>query len=171
MMAQMQIMVAQMKNAIAIVSLLLLFGCQRAAEKKTEPPKKAPGQTLTGMKQDLRRADVDTIVTPVPPFLESCAIGGQPAADGTVTGQETHFTAGKAIYVTMRVRESPAGLQASLRVYDAKKNLLNEEKRPMNGAKVVTFAMPGAQVKAGFYHLETYWGGNVACDYHVTVTK
>jgi len=167
-----QIMVAPMKNAIAIVSMLLILGCQRAAEKKAAtPPQKAPGETLAGMKQDLRRADIDKIVTPVPPFLESCAIGGQPGADGSVMGEETHFTAGKAIYVTMRVRESPAGLQASLRVYDAKKNLLNEEKRPMNGAKVVTFTLPPAQVKAGFYRLETYWGGNVACDYRVTVTK
>jgi hypothetical protein len=163
---------AQMKNAIAIVSMLLILGCQRTAEKKkAETPQKAPGETLAGMKQDLRRADVDTIVTPVPPFLESCAIGGLPGADGAVTGQETHFEVGKAIYVTMRVRESPAGLQASLKVYDAKKNLLTEEKRPMNGAKLVTFTMPPAQVKAGFYHLETYWGGNIACDYRVTVTK
>lgn len=164
-------MVAPMKNAIAIVSMLLILGCQRTTEKKTEAPKKAPGESLAGMKQDLRRADIDKIVTPVPPFLESCAIGGLPGADGTVTGEETHFTAGKPIYVTMRVRESPAGLQASLRVYDAKKTLLTEEKRPMNGARVVTFTMPPAQVKAGFYHLETYWGGNVACEYRVTVTK
>jgi hypothetical protein len=41
----------------------------------------------------------------------------------------------------------------------------------MNGAKVATFMVPAAQVKPGFYHVEGYWGGNIACDYSVTVVK
>ena len=160
-----------MRNAIAIGSIVLLFGCQRAAEKKTEMPAKKPGEALAGMKQDLRRADIDKIITPVPPFVESCSIGAQPAADGTVTGEETHHTAGKPIYLTMRFHESPAGLQSSIRVYDAKKRLVVEETRPMNGAKVATFTIPPAEVKPGFYRVEGYWGGNISCEYSLTVTK
>jgi hypothetical protein len=165
-------MVATVRNALAIASMFLLFGCQRAAEKKAEAPKKTnPRETLVGMKEDLRRANIDKIVTPVPPFVESCAIGAQPAADGRVTGQETHFTAGKAIYLTMRFHESPAGLQASVKMYDAKKKLVIEETRPMNGAKVATFTVAPDKVKAGFYRIEGYWGGNIACEHNVTVTK
>ncbi|HEY2829447.1 MAG TPA: hypothetical protein VGJ88_04960, partial [Thermoanaerobaculia bacterium] len=78
---------------------------------------------------------------------------------------------GKAFYLTERFQQSPAGLQASIRVYDAKKQLVLEETRPMNGAKVATFTVPPAQVKPGFYHVEGYWGGNIACEYAVTVTK
>jgi hypothetical protein len=166
-------MVAEVRKALVIASIVLVAGCQKAPEKKadtTTPPKKVR-ETLVGMKQDLRRADIDKIVTPVPPFLEACAIGATPAADGTVTGEEKQFQSGKAIYLTERFQQSPAGLQASIRAYDAKKHLVLEETRPMNGAKVVTFTIPPAQVKPGFYRVEAYWGGNIACEYTLTVTK
>jgi hypothetical protein len=165
--------VAEVRQAVVVASIVLLVGCQKTAEQKsgTAAPAKKPGETLVGMKQDLRRADIDKVVTPVPPFLESCAIGATPAADGTVTGEEKQFKAGKAIYLTERFQQSPAGLQASIRVYDAMKHLVLEETRPMNGAKVVTFTIPATHVKSGFYRVEGYWGGNVACEYSITVMK
>jgi hypothetical protein len=165
--------VAEVRKALVIAAIVLAAGCQKTAEQKTGTavPAGKTKQTLVGMKQDLRRADIDKVVTPVPPFLEACAIGSTPAADGTVTGEEKQFKPGKAIYVTERFQESPAGLQASIRVYDARKHLALEESRPMNGAKVVTFTIPAAQTKPGFYRVEAYWGGNIACEYAVTVTK
>ena len=166
-------MVAEVKRTLVIATIVLLAACQKPAEKKTATaaPAKKPEQTLVGMKQDLRRADIDKIVTPVPPFLESCAIGATPGPDGTVTGQETQLHEGHAIYLTERFQQSPAGLQASVRFYDAKKRLVLEETRPMNGAKVVTFTIPPKHVKPGFYRVEGYWGGNIACEYAVTVVK
>ena len=161
-----------MRRSILIASVVLLAGCQKPAEKKTvTSPAKQPGETLVGMKQDLRRADIDKIVTPVPPFLESCAIGDTPGADGTVTGEQKQVHAGHAIYLTERFQQSPAGLQASIRVYDATKQMVVEETRPMKGAKVVTFTIPPAHIKPGFYRVETYWGGNIACEYSLTVVK
>ena len=160
-----------MKRTLVIATIVLLAGCQKPVEKKAAPaPVKQPGETLAGMKQDLRRADIDKIVTPVPPFLESCSIGPAPGPDGTVTGEEKEFHAKQAIYLTERFQQSPAGLQASIRVYDAKKQLVVEETRPMNGAKVVTFTVPPAKLKPGFYRVECFWGGNIACEYPVTVT-
>jgi hypothetical protein len=153
-----------------IATIVLLAGCQKPVEKKTATaPAKQAGETLTGMKQDLRRADIDKIVTPVPPFIESCGIGDTPAADGTVTGEEKQFHAGHAIYLTERFQQSPAGLQASIRVYDAAKHLVLEETRAMKGAKVATFTIPPDRVKPGFYRVEAYWGGNIACEYSVTI--
>lgn len=161
-----------MKRIFVIASIALLAGCQKPAEKKTAAaPANAPRGTLVGMKQDLRRANVDKIVSPVPPFLESCAIGTTPGPDGTVTGEEKQFHEGHAIYLTERFQQSPAGLQASIRVYNATKHLVLEETRPMNGAKVTTFTIPPKQLKQGFYRVEAYWGGNIACEYPVTVSK
>ncbi len=161
-----------MRRILVIATIVLLAACQKPAEKKVQTaPVKQPGETLAGMKQDLRRADIDKIVTPVPPFLESCAIGSAPGPDGTVTGEEKEFHEKHAIYLTERFQQSPAGLQASIRVYDAKKHLVVEETRPMNGAKVVTFTIPPAHVKPGFYRVEGFWGGNIACEYPVTVVK
>lgn len=162
-----------MRQAVVIASIVLFVACQKPAEQKTvtATPGKKPDPTLVGMKQDLRRADIDKIVSPVPPFLESCSIGTTPGPDGAVTGEEKQFKAGKAIYLTERFQQSPAGLQASIRVYDGRKQLLVEETRPMNGAKVATFTIPPAKVKSGFYKIEGYWGGNVACEYSITVMK
>ena len=162
-----------MKHALVIASIVVLAACHQAAEQKTDtaPAKQTPKETLAGMKQDLRRADIDKIVTPVPPFIESCSIGSAPGPDGSVTGEEKQFHAGKAIYLTERFQQSPAGLQASIRVYDAKKQLVLEETRPMNGAKTATFTIAPEHVKPGFYRVEGYWGGNIACEYSVTVVK
>jgi hypothetical protein len=160
------------KRTFVIASIVLLAGCQKPMEKKAAvAPAKAPKETLAGMKQDLRRADIDKIVTPVPPFLESCAIGSAPGPDGSVTGEEKQFHEGHAIYLTERFQQSPAGLRASIRVYDATKHLVLEETRPMNGAKMATFTIPAKHVKPGFYRIEGYWGGNIACEYSVSVIK
>ena len=161
-----------MRYALVIASIVLVAGCQKPVEKKAGPA--TPTTTredLVGMKQDLRRADIDKIVTPVPPFVESCAIGSAPGPDGTVTGEEKQFHQGHAIYLTERFQQSPAGLQASIRVYDARKHMILEETRPMKGAKVVTFTIPPKQVKPGFYRVEGYWGGNIACEYSVNVIQ
>ena len=161
-----------MRRIFVIATIVLVAGCQKPVEKKavTAPPKPAK-ETLAGMKQDLRRADIDKIVTPVPPFVESCAIGSALGPDGSVTGEEKQFHEGHAIYLTERFQQSPAGLQASIKVYDAKKHLVVEETRPMNGAKVATFTIPPKHVKPGFYRIEGYWGGNIACEYAVSVIK
>lgn len=165
-------MVAAVRHALVIASIVLLAGCQKPAEKKAGPaPAKTPQETLAGMKQDLRRADIDKIVTPVPPFVESCAIGSALGPDGSVTGEEKQFHEGHPIYLTERFQQSPAGLQASIRVYDARKHLILEETRPMKGAKVATFTIPPKQVKPGFYRVEGYWGGNIACEYAVNVIQ
>jgi len=160
------------KPILVIASIILLAGCQKPAEKKTAAaPAKAPRETLVGMKQDLRRADIDKVISPVPPFLESCGIGMTPGPDGTVTGEEKQLNEGRAIYLTERFQQSPAGLQASIRVYDASKQLVIEETRPIKGAKVTSFTIPPHKLKPGFYRVEAYWGGNIACEYRVTVTK
>jgi len=163
---------AVVRRIFVIAMIVLLAGCQKPAEKKTAAaPAKPPKETLSGMKQDLRRADIDKIVTPVPPFLESCAIGSAPGPDGSVTGEEKQFHEGHPIYLTERFEQSPAGLQASIRFYDARKHLVVEETRPMNGAKIATFTIPPKHVKPGFYRIEGYWGGNIACEYSVSVIK
>lgn len=161
-----------MRRLLLIATIVLLAGCQKPVEKKTAAAAtKQPRESLVGMKQDLRRADIDKVVTPVPPFLESCGIGDTPGPDGTVTGEEKQFHAGRPIYLTERFQQSPAGLQASIRVYDATKHVVLEETRPMNGAKVATFTIPATHVKPGFYRVEGYWGGNIACEFMLTVVK
>jgi hypothetical protein len=153
------------------LALVLACACQRQ-----QPVQKPAGKVTTNKpsleaaKSDLRNANIDTIISPVPAFLDGCGIGSGAAADGTVTGQQTEFKPADHIYLTMRFHDSPPGLQARMLVYGRGRKLLNEERRQMNGAKVVTFMIPqSVQKPSQAYHVEGYWGGNIACEYDVVV--
>lgn len=156
-------------------ALLLVTLAAVACKKESGPPavKTKNVQTTTvATPTDMKNKSVDAVVAPVPTFLESCGMGEKPAADGTVSGQQTEFASGTPVYLTMRFKESPAALQSRVVVYDKAKKVVNEQFRAMNGAKVVTFTVPANALKAGeTYRLEGYWGGNVACESDVKVKK
>lgn len=151
---------------------LLALACAREQQAPRKPPKVTTNQpTLEQAKSDLRNANVNKVISPVPAFLDGCGIGSGPGPDGSVTGQQTEFKSTDHIYLTMRFIDSPPGLQARMLVYGRGRKLVNEEKRQMNGGKIVTFMMPESVQKTGqSFHIEGYWGGNVACEYDVIVT-
>ena len=120
----------------------------------------------------MHNQNVKVAVAPVPVYLEACGVGSTPAADGTVTGELKEVAAGGPLYLTMRFRDSPEGLQSRIEVRGRDRKLLDEQRREMKGAKVVTFEVPRAKITAGEkLHIEGFWGGNVACETDVEVTK
>ncbi len=72
----------------------------------------------TGVPADLPNGKVNALEPPVPPFLDKTVIGAKLGADGAVSDQQNIFTAGEPMHLTMRFTQSPAGLQASIRVAD-----------------------------------------------------
>lgn len=148
-----------------------------AACQKSEPPAPRPAivthvttTTVAGPVRDLKRANVDIKVDPDLPlatFLDSAAIGNKLGADGTVAAQLTTFKSTEPVYLTMRFKKSPVGLQSSVRVLDAAKKDVGQEFQQMNGANSVTFRIP--PLKPGHYKISGYWGGNLACEYAVVV--
>ena len=73
-------------------------------------------------------------------------------------------TPGETVYLTMWFRESPVGLHTHVSWKDAAKKEVLHEERPMNGSKIATYALNTAKLKPGKYHVDGYWGGNVAAE-------
>ena len=151
-----------------IVASLALPSCRRQAE----PARRVVRTTAAAAKpQDLRNADIEHTIPLEPLFLESSAIDSAEEAGGVVRGERRDFTAGHPIYLMMRFRESPEALEATVRLLDPSKKIVYGDMHAMNGAKAVTFAIPGTVVRPGKYTVQGYWGGNLACEYKIEVKR
>jgi len=151
------------RTAAAILAALSFVACNREA-KQPEPAKKVTVKTTT-IPTDARNADVKVVVPVAPPvFLDRCELGTELDKDGNVSKAGRFFRPGQTIYFTMWFKESPIALQTSARWTDIARTEIANERRPMNGAKVVTFALK-KKLKTGDYRVEGFWGGNTACEY------
>jgi hypothetical protein len=154
--------------------LVLTVACQR--ERTTDQTASVDGSG-TAMPtnppkprvQDLSNAKVNQVLPLAAAPLEKSLVGGN-VKDGVVASEQMQFLPGKPVYLTMWLKESPAGLQTSVRWFDAKHKEVLFDSKPMNGSKVATFVM-NQKLKPGKYHVTGYWGGNEACDYDFEVVK
>jgi hypothetical protein len=144
------------RSLLLVLIVVSVFSCRRGK---------------TGQPAGMANKKVSTIVKPLPQgFFDRSAIGSDLAKDGTVLAQKTSFVQGEPVYMTMRFFESPAGLQASLRILDEKGKELLREAKQMNGEKTVTFKLPPNIIASpGSYSVIGYWGGNDACDFKFDV--
>jgi len=156
--------------------IIVFYGCVAlsvACQRETvTTPAKPPAQTATAKPrpQDLSSAKVNQVLPLAAAPLEKSLLGGTLGKDGAVTGVQTEFPAGKPVYLTMWVKQSPAGLQTSVRWFDDKHKEVAFEAKPMNGAKMATFVL-NQKLKPGKYHVTGFWGGNEACEYDFSVVK
>jgi hypothetical protein len=152
-----------------IVLGLAVTACQKS--ETSTAPASSSGATATSAVaavKDDRNVKVNTVIDPaVPLFLDQTAIGSRASADGTVTGEMTTFKVGEPVRLTMRFKQSPAGLQSSVRAVDERRKQVHSEWKEMKGANVVTFELP--PLKPGQYKVTGYWGGNIACEYTVQI--
>lgn len=160
------------KSTVLMIAAALAVASCRRTDAPPVRPASAPHVTTTtvaGPVKDMRRANMEIKLDPSLPdtFLDSARIGSKVGTDGTVAQQLTTFKVGEPVYLTMRFKQSPEGLQSSVRVFDSRDKKVGDEFQEMNGAKVVTFRVP--PLKAGHYKVSGYWGGNVACEYGVVV--
>lgn len=162
-----------MKNTVLMIAAALALASCRRTESlpvQAKSTRRVTTKTVAGPVKDMHGADLDIKVDPALPvemFLDSANIGSKVGADGTVSQQLTTFKTGEPVYLTMRFKKSPVGLQSSVRVFNSANKNIGDEFRQMNGDKVVTFRVP--PLKAGRYKISGYWGGNVACEYAVVV--
>ncbi|MDP9362128.1 MAG: hypothetical protein M3P29_11830 [Acidobacteriota bacterium] len=96
-------------------------------------------------------------------LVDRMLVGTQLGAGGAVAEERTVVTAGEPVYLTLRLRDSPVGLRTGAIWYDHRGRRVAVEKKEMNGAKVATFAL-AQKLTPGQYHVEGYWGANLAGD-------
>jgi hypothetical protein len=155
---------------VTTAALALAMGACRN-ETPQQPPATgaaASGKTTTapaGAPQDLGKAKIDMTLAPSEGFFDSGMIGTKLGPDGNVAVSKAHFSRNEPIYVTLRFRESPKGLQASVRIFtsDESEEPTTIVPKEMKGEKVATFKIP--KLKPGRYVAAGYWGGNRAADF------
>lgn len=154
--------------ACILLSTSLVLACQR---NRPEAVEQAPSSTAT-QPQDLSKANVKTVIAVgQPDVLQQAKIGSKVGDDGNVTEEKASFTRAEPVYLTIWLKESPQGLQTSVRWLDSKGFVVSEERRPMAGSKVATFKLGVKGPKAGDYRAVAYWGGNIAGEYDFKITK
>ena len=154
-----------MRTQIAVLGLTLAL----AACGGKEPTGKA-NEASRVTPEDARRAATNVVIRPdVPNVVDKSLLGSKLAADGTVAEETSTFKAGEPVVLTIWIKQSPPGLRTGVIWYGKDDKPLERDKRPMNGAKVVTFALK-EKLKPGKYRVEGYWGGNVVADKSFEVT-
>jgi hypothetical protein len=139
------------------VALLLAAACEQKAPARR-------GVTTRVQPSDVRNAKVSTVIQPTPQFIDHALLGSQLGPDGMVAKESDSVPAGEPMYLTMVLRESPAGLQTSAVWMGMDKKPLKTERKAMNGAKVATFGFNDPKLKPGRYKVIGYWGGNLATE-------
>ena len=112
-----------------------------------------------------KKKENDVIRLDEPYFMKKSLLGSKLGADGNVAEEQKVFKAGEPVYLTLILKDSPAGLQTRATwLRESDKFELHTEIHAMNGAKTVTFALADPKVQPGKYRVIGYWGGNVAAD-------
>ena len=155
------------------------MACRGAGETHLIGRKPAPGTTTTkttttttapNTPSDERGARERDLIRKSARFLDSAKIGAKVGPDGAVSEETVLFEEGQPVYFTLKLRESPPGLQTHVVWFDPKNKELGKELHQMNGAKSVTFAMI-KPLAPGVYRVEGYWGGNFAAEKTFEVMK
>jgi hypothetical protein len=153
----------------ALVALLIVssLSCRKELPVTDTAPSArktpAPSATPVAEPRDLKGVKIDEKLAHETTYVEGATLGAQKSADGTVQAESAKFKRGQPVYLTMRLKESPPGLQSRIEWKDAAGATVFQEQRPMGGAKVVTFELT-KRLEPGGYRAVGYWGGNVACD-------
>jgi hypothetical protein len=164
-----------MKNHLVVctVSLLLVAGCRR--EQPVAPAQTATSTapaTMTGEPQDMTNTQVTEVIVPSQrEFVLNSRVGTAAGSDGMVSADLETFKRAQPVRLSMWLKESPSGLQTSAVVFDENDQKVTEERKSMNGAKTVTFTFNAKKWKPGMYRIVGYWGGNVAAEHVVKLTR
>ena len=129
----------------------------------TNAPAKVTVRTIPENERKKREDSVVRLDQPY--FMKKSLLGSKLGPDGNVAEEKKTFQKGEPVYLTLLLKDSPAGLQTRATwLREGDKGELHTEMRAMNGAKAVTFALGDPNLKPGKYRVIGYWGGNVAAD-------
>jgi len=142
----------------------LTFACKKEI---VETKKKATNvhTKFEGVPTDLRNAKIKETLPIEVSVLQRSAMGSRLGPDGNVAESQDVFKPGEPVYVTMWLKESPVGLQTSVRFSDTNKKDVAWLRKDMHGEKVVTFKLDTAKLHPGEYHVRCYWGMNIEREY------
>lgn len=154
------------RRAIVIGSavLVLLAACGRNQSPTPKRGVKRTPTTATPVPEDLRNAHINDVVSlETANFLETAVLGDELGPDRNVAKENDQIPEGHEVHLTMKLRESPVGLQTRAVWKDIFGKDIAMEERAMGGQKVVTFTCK-KRLAVGHYSVTGYWGGNIAVE-------
>jgi hypothetical protein len=155
---------------IYAAAVLFVAGCRRETVVSATSTNTTQKTTTIAVPQDLSNAKINTVIAiDNSGAVSKVHIGSKADSDGMVTGDVTTFKRGEPVMISMWLNDSPNGLATSAKLFDSKGKEIAEERKPMKGAKTVTFSFATRKLKPGLYKVKGFWGGNVAGEFDVTV--
>lgn len=157
---------------MTVASLLMMYGtagilvaCRREAATKGGPTATTTAATTSraGSKGSAGTAAVEQTT--------DARLGNHANAEGIVIEERNKFKPGEPLILSMKINQSPSGLQMSAVWRDSGGKILEQERKPMNGAKIATFGYGGKKLAPGDYTVTGYWGGNVAAEKKFKIEK
>lgn len=151
---------------ILYAAATMLVACKREGAAKTATaPSSTKTTTSAGAKADLRNAKIKQVIsTAAVEQTTDARLGDRANPQGVVIEERNTFKPGQPVVLSMTVKQSPSGLQMSAVWRDGKGQVLDQDRKSMNGEKTATFAYKGKKLKAGDYVVTGYWGGNIATE-------
>ena len=159
-------MAMSIRRFMTFASFVLVLACHREQNTQTATATSAKKTgTVAGAPVDLRHAKVKTTITTAEVLQTTDSrLGNHANPEGMVILESNEFKPGEPVILSMKVQQSPNGLQMRAVWKDAKGKILEEDRKTMNGQKVATFAYSGKKLAPGDYTVTGYWGGNVASE-------
>ena len=156
----------------AFLLLVTVISCQKTEQVVSQSSTAATKSATSTAAQDLSNANVKTVL-PVgqPDVLTDSKLGSKIGADGNVTDDSQSVKASEPVYFSMWLKQSPAGLQTSVKWFDGSGTQIDESRTMMAGQKVATFKLNAKKLKPGDYRVVGYWGGNIAVERDFKMTK
>src|SRR5687768_9466329 len=99
---------------IAFLALILLAACRKETPAPSvAQPQPAPATTTTAQPQDMKGANVNTVIPLPPDVVPRCETGSVLGRAGAVERSSASFGPKDPIYFSMWLKEAPEGLQVS----------------------------------------------------------
>jgi hypothetical protein len=143
-----------MRTAVIVLLCALAAACQPAREAAA--PARPRVHTNIIPEDESKKRRVDKLHTG-PTLIDQVLLGTQLGVDGAVTADSATVVEGEPLYLTLRLRDSPAGLRISVIWKDAHGKKISVEEKEMNETNIATFTMP-QKLAPGRYSVESYWG-------------
>ena len=139
---------------------MIVCACQKTESGTTQVAR----ATTKNVPADARNVRVDTVIQPAPVFVDKALLSPFVGKDGNVEEERLKAKPGDIVYLTLFLHESPVGLKTQVKWTDSNKKELKREEREMKGSKTVTYGIETSHMKPGKYHVEGFWGGNLAAE-------
>ena len=154
-------------TTLAVATAILLTGCQKEAAPPPAAPKTTVKQvTTTAPPVAIEGKQEFAVAFTQPDLLHSFVVGTK---KGTATQASKVAKKAEVIAFDVIVKDVPAGLAATVEVFDAKENKIFSERKVVPQSKSVSLTWNDPKKKDGEYKVRLFLGGDQYAEQPLTI--